>query len=690
MDEFEALLERFELSAGRIAEIARQADIPEPYERYFREEAAFLCEAVREIRPEEMSLEELKEHDRILFGDLKEENYETSYANPSYASQALSPYGAELCFLYVELKGISQSAAEYRFYCGRDQEAARQSLWDVTVRMELFLGIYSSFTPEELPSPAQIRGDLISFAEDYAPDLARSYVKARLDPGWDFALRIVMDSDLTDPRYLYRFGEPVTEDVIRISGYLGSLPEERIQAMASTYTKGFADGFAAAKKDLSRKKTVGIRYHLGFERMIRAAAEQFGQMGLDTLICRHACSAVNGAYSGGAGWGAAVGNPQYDYDHRQDAALFLTSDYAARRLRALQNAFEEEKGIAGGYAGPAVIITFGEEPFHPRIKPECLSFTPAQQKLVTKLKADGAQIQSRYIRPSERSYTIISYPTPQIGDRFEEIFDEVVKVNTLDSGKYRQIQQKLIDVLDTSEWVLVKGKGDNETDLIIHLHELRHPVRQTNFENCTADVNIPVGEVFTSPVLAGTGGILHVKGVYLEGLFFKDLRLVFDCGQVIDYSCANFRTEEENRKYIEDNLLFHHEKIPMGEFAIGTNTTAYRMAKKLGIEGRLPILIAEKMGPHFALGDTCYAREEEVRIYNPDGKEVIARENELSALRNEDPELAYYNCHTDITLPYDELDSISVVDEDGEETFLIANGRFVVPGTQELNEPLED
>ena len=78
--------------------------------------------------------------------------------------------------------------------------------------------------------------------------------------------------------------------------------------------------------------------------------------------------------------------------------------------------------------------------------------------------------------------------------------------------------------------------------------------------NCVADVNIPVGEVFTSPVLAGTGGILHVKKVYLNGLQFKDLKLVFDCGQVIDYSCANFETEEENRAYIEDNILHHQPR----------------------------------------------------------------------------------------------------------------------------------
>ena len=31
---------------------------------------------------------------------------------------------------------------------------------------------------------------------------------------------------------------------------------------------------------------------------------------------------------------------------------------------------------------------------------------------------------------------------------------------------------------------------------------------QTVFENCLADVNIPLGEVFTSPVLKKTTGVL--------------------------------------------------------------------------------------------------------------------------------------------------------------------------------------
>ena len=41
----------------------------------------------------------------------------------------------------------------------------------------------------------------------------------------------------------------------------------------------------------------------------------------------------------------------------------------------------------------------------------------------------------------------------------------------------------------------------------------------------------------------------------------------------------------------------------------------------------MPILIAEKMGPHFAVGDTCYSWQEDTPVYNPDGKEIIARDN---------------------------------------------------------------
>ena len=99
--------------------------------------------------------------------------------------------------------------------------------------------------------------------------------------------------------------------------------------------------------------------------------------------------------------------------------------------------------------------------------------------------------------------------------------------------------------------------------------------------------------------------MLHVSRVYLEGLQFRDLKLTFKEGRITDYTCGSFESEEENRKYIYDNVLKNHDTLPLGEFAIGTNTTAYVAARKYGIEDKMPILIAEKTGPHFAVGDTC-------------------------------------------------------------------------------------
>ena len=266
----------------------------------------------------------------------------------------------------------------------------------------------------------------------------------------------------------------------------------------------------------------------------------------------------------------------------------------------------------------------------------------------------------------------------------------MIKINTLDAKLYEKVQQTMIDALDQGTCVHVRGKGENQTDITVQLYHLKDAQKETIFENCVADVNIPVGEVFTSPVLEGTNGILHVSKVYLDGLQYENLKLTFQDGKITDYTCTNFEDEAQNKKYIYDNVLKNHEILPLGEFAIGTNTTAYVAAKKFNIEDKMPILIAEKTGPHFAVGDTCYSWSEEIRVYNPNGKEIVAKDNSCSLLRKEDVSKAYFNCHTDITVPYKELEEISVVTNEGKDIILLKDGRFVLPGTEVLNEPLDE
>ena len=79
----------------------------------------------------------------------------------------------------------------------------------------------------------------------------------------------------------------------------------------------------------------------------------------------------------------------------------------------------------------------------------------------------------------------------------------------------------------------------------------------------------------------------------------------------------------------------------------------------------------------------------DIETFNPDGKKIVARENEISALRKTDPENAYFSVHCDITLPYDELGSITAVC--GKERIdIIKDGRFVLEGTEELNDALSE
>lgn len=684
-EERELLEERRKLSLERIRQIPEEKSVPVTYREYFAEMAKYIVKLqelekrLKEGILEHGSMEELQALNVGPYRDILPEMYEHSYGNPAYAAKMLGEgYGQMLSFLYAEIQGMVVSVYEGR-------------LWDCVVVMELFLEIYHMFEEEEFPTKAALRDVFYWYVSDYTDETMEYRIREMVDPTLDFASGIVRKADLTDLRYLYRYGEYVTENERKTAEFLNGLPQEQIDAMARTYTEGYRIGFVLGNKDLSKKKTVNIRYHLGFERMVRAAILQFEEMGLQPVIYR---SAVHGADRNRrglrTGYSGAVPNKQFDYDHKEDAALFLDEDLVQRRLRAMQVAYEKHKEEANTHAGPAVIEIFGEKPFSPKANKDALSFNEKQQKLQVRYDNEAGQITNRYIIGEERSFTIIAYPVPEIGEQFEEIFRETVKINTLDYRKYQRIQQHLIDALDQGTRVHIQGKGENRTDLWIQLHKLEQPEKQTNFENCVADVNIPVGEVFTSPVLKGTNGVLHVTSVYLNELNYQNLCLTLTDGMITDYGCTNFEQEGENRKYIEANILNHHKTLPIGEFAIGTNTTAYVVAEKYQIADKLPILIAEKMGPHFAMGDTCYSWAEDTAVFNPDGKEIIARDNEISILRKEDPGKAYFGCHTDITIPYDELDYIRVQKEDGSEVSLIEDGRFVLPGTEELNEAFQE
>lgn len=665
------IFERYEIATSRIREIINEDTVSEPFKSFFCKASEFICKIddlnsiIKSGEINDFSLDRLKELNKSLFEEIYSENYEESFANPEYAVKTLGEeYGKILCYIYTKNRGMIRNV-----YMGRLEE--------VVLQMELFTQIYNYFEDVEQLEYDNVYETVYSYEKDNTEIFTDLMIEDRINPDNKFAVDIVMNSDLNDLRYLYKYGEHVGFNELKMAEFLNSLSQEEIDRLAKVYTEGYRIGFINTGKDISKKGTVDIRYSLGFERIIRSAIFNFKKMGLEPVIYQ-------------VGYTTTSPNRQYAYDHRYDDALYLDKAYIKRKLEVSRHAYESRKQLAGKMAGPAVIEIFGETPFEPENKKQAYAFSEEQQKLKSEYITEYQTMVQEYIKGDERSFTIIAFPIPEFGDDFEQMFKETVKINTLDSEIYGKVQQNIIDALDQAEYVKVLGKGDNKTNMKVQMHDLKNPLKETNFENCLADVNIPLGEVFTSPKLKGTEGILHVSQVYLNDLKYNDLQIIFEDGKIKDYTCKNFDTEEENKKFIKQNVMFNHETLPIGEFAIGTNTTAYMVAKKYHVVYKLPILIVEKMGPHFAVGDTCYSFEEDIKTYNPDGKEIVARENEVSALRKTDIKKAYFGCHTDITMPYDELGEITAVRKDGSEITIIKDGHFVLEGTELLNEPLEE
>ena len=465
MSREEYLEERFSLVTDRIFEIKDEEKLPEQFLGYFKKTANFLeylirlHEKIQDGWLKTASLEELRENNERLYQDILPENYETSYANPAYAEKLLGKeFGPLICFLEAEIRGLIVFVYENR-------------LFDMTVILELFVQIYNLL--EESPvSAEEVRESLYWYVSDYSEEMVSRRIREAVDPDLDFAVKIIENSDLSDVRYLYQFGEYVTQNEEEMAKFLSEFSQEEIDKMARTFSEGYRIGFVVGKKDLSKKKTVNIRYQLGFERMVKSAVGQFAKMGLRPTIYRSAVHAVNRNGQNRIGYYGAVPNRQYDYDHKEDNALFFNQEFVCRKLRVMQVAYEQVKELANTHAGPAVIETFGEEPFEPETKAEAWSLNPHQQKLKVTYSYEAGQIVNRYIIGEARSFTIIAYPVCEIGADFREIFKETVRLNNLDYHLYQNIQQTMIDVLDKGDSVHIKGKGKNETDIRIMLQTL--------------------------------------------------------------------------------------------------------------------------------------------------------------------------------------------------------------------------
>ena len=322
--------ERYRLAIGRIREMKKETSVNERFRDYFRKMAEFfimideLKESLESGSYQAASLAELGYWNKRLYQDILPENYEMSYGNPTFAAKRLGEdYGKILCFLYGEMRG----AVVYAF-----EDRAEY----LDILMELLIEVYNQFEETGLPEIRNIKDTIYWYASDYCDVFVADRIKEQVCPEESLAVKLILESDLTSPRYLYQFGEYISENERKTAEHLGNLDESAIQKMADTCTEGYRRGFVNTGKDLSKKASVNIRYVLGFERVIRKVIENFEAMGLKPIIYRSAVSALTKRQHLKIGYYGGIANKQYDYDHKDDQALFLDKQFAERKLEVIQ------------------------------------------------------------------------------------------------------------------------------------------------------------------------------------------------------------------------------------------------------------------------------------------------------------------------------------------------------------------
>jgi hypothetical protein len=451
-DAQELIDQRYELATDRISEMKEEHLSDADYDAYFHYLADFLlmirdtCQMAVQGRIARGSLEELENLNHRLYEDVLPENYDGSYANPAVAVRRFGEdRGRLLSCLYYEMRSLIPHAFEAQ-------------VKELTIRMELFLEVYGAFCNaqadrKDIPSAQEIREILYWFYSDYAEEERRLRFGQMVAPEEDYARDLIMNSDLKDPSYLYRFGEYITDNELKTAELLNRMSEEEVAALAHTYTEGYRIGFEVTGKDIHKKKTVSVRYGLGFERMIRCA--------MSLTLRKSACSLLFivhfPAFFTRQTVPTEMGTAEHQPINSTNMIIRMMTPYlwmlhfCSAGLKQSEVPVKCSRAQAAVFGGPAVVETFGEKPFSPVIRKEAVHLSPAQEKMLSEYRGQAAMIQNEYIHKDERSFTIIAFPVAEIGAQYKEIFSETVRLNTLDYELYQKIQQVIIDTLDKAE-----------------------------------------------------------------------------------------------------------------------------------------------------------------------------------------------------------------------------------------------
>ena len=148
------------------------------------------------------------------------------------------------------------------------------------------------------------------------------------------------------------------------------------------------------------------------------------------------------------------------------------------------------------------------------------------------------------LRVGKTKWVILRWPTEgmsQLAKMSTEAFEDLYfKVCNLDYGKMDKAMDALGALMEKTDKVRIVSP---DTDLTFS-------IKGIGFQKCSGERNIPDGEIYTAPVKNSVNGVIHYNAPSIEnGIEFKDVRLVFKDGKIIDTNKIAAATEFLREKY---------------------------------------------------------------------------------------------------------------------------------------------
>ena len=162
-------------------------------------------------------------------------------------------------------------------------------------------------------------------------------------------------------------------------------------------------------------------------------------------------------------------------------------------------------------------------------------------------------------RVNETKWVVMRYPNPsmaQLANMSQEAFEDFYfNVCTLDYKKMSKAMDSLVDLMNRTDKVQIKGPG---TDLTFS-------IKGINAVKCDGKCNIPDGEVYTAPVKDSMNGIISYNTPSEEmGFTYENIVFEVENGKIVKATANN--NEKINALLDTDEGARY-----FGEFAIGVN-----------------------------------------------------------------------------------------------------------------------